>query len=82
MNKLRIIACVICQLLYNIFNVFFAWVIMQITDSLVKGDSSVFVNYLEIAGIGVGCQILFNFLLFFSKLFISVEKTPTSASGE
>ncbi len=62
MNKLRIIACVICQLLYNIFNVFFAWVIMQITDSLVKGDSSVFVNYLEIAGIGVGCQILFNFL--------------------
>ena len=30
MNKLRIIACVICQLLYNIFNVFFAWVIMQI----------------------------------------------------
>ena len=36
MNKLRIIACVICQLLYNIFNVFFAWVIMQITDSLVE----------------------------------------------
>lgn len=64
MKKRRIVACVICQLLYNIFNVFFAWVIMQITDSLVYGDSSVFVNYLGIAGIGVGCQILFNFLSF------------------
>ena len=39
------------------FNVFFAWVIMQITDSLVNGESSVFVNYFGIAGIGVGCQI-------------------------
>lgn len=64
MNKLRIVACVICQLLYNMFNVFFAWVIMQITDSLVNGESSVFVNYLGIAGIGVGCQILFHFLSF------------------
>lgn len=62
MNKCRITACVICQILYNIFNVFFAWVIMQITDSLVNGDSIVFFNYLGIAGIGVGCQILFNFL--------------------
>ena len=64
MNKLRIVACVICQLLYNMFNVFFAWVIMQITDSLVNGESSIFVNYLGIAGIGVGCQILFHFLSF------------------
>ena len=62
MNKCRIAACVICQILYNVFNVFFAWVIMQITDSLVNGDSIVFFNYLGIAGIGVGCQILFNFL--------------------
>lgn len=62
MNKIRIATCLICQLLYNIFNVFFAWVIMQITDSLINGENSVFVNYLGAAGIGVGCQILFNFL--------------------
>lgn len=61
-NKIKMIMCIICQLLYNIFNVFFAWIIMQITDSLVEGDRDIFIGYMGVAIVGVGCQILFNFL--------------------
>lgn len=62
MNKARIPAYIVCQLFYNVFTVFFAWVIMQITDALVAGDKTIFAAYLGIAGAGIGFQVLFNFL--------------------
>lgn len=62
MNKLRMFVCLIFQIIYNILNVCFAWIIMKITDSLVVGNSDIFTNYLGMAGIVVFCQIVFNFL--------------------
>ena len=61
-NRIRIVMCTFCQLFYNIFNVLFAWIIMRITDSLVEEDRSIFVSYIGIAGVCIGCQILFSFL--------------------
>lgn len=63
-NRTRMVIYGLCQLLYNVFTVFFAWVIMRITDSLVEGDKVIFVSYLGIAGAGIGFQLLFHFLSF------------------
>lgn len=59
----RLLKCLyfVCILGYNFLNVYFAKVIMNITDSLSQKNSEMFFRYLEIGAVSVACLVILNF---------------------